>query len=199
MSDLREDIGYMRVLAEQGRKGTIFGGVFLAAAGVVFGCACLIQWCVLVGILPAVSGFVWYLWGAAAAVFAGAVALLSRRLEPRAGGPSVAGAAFAMTWNGTAIGIAVAFAAVVVVAGVTHAPSPYYAVAPIVFAFYGTAWFVAGGQARRRWLYGVAVLSYGCALLLAWLSGPNQVLAMAAALILTLTVPGIVLMREAAR
>ena len=199
MSDLREDIGYMRGLAEQGRKGTIYGGVFLAVAGLVFGFACLIQWCAIVGWLPAVSGFVWYLWGAAAVVFAGATVLLSRRIEPRAVKPSAAGAAFGMTWSGTAVGIAVAFVAVIVVGIVTDTAAAYYAVAPIVFAFYGTAWFVAGGQAKRRWLYGVAVLSFGCALLLAWLSGPYQVLAMAAALILTLTVPGIVLMREAGR
>ena len=37
MSDVRDDISYMRQLAEKGSRGSIIGGTFLGAAGLIFG------------------------------------------------------------------------------------------------------------------------------------------------------------------
>ena len=53
MTDLDQDILFMRRLAEQGRRGSITGGLFLGTAGLVFGIACLAQWALSNGQLPA--------------------------------------------------------------------------------------------------------------------------------------------------
>src|SRR4029077_8996561 len=41
---LRSDISFMRDMAEKGRRGPILGGAFLAAAGLTYGGAGLLQW-----------------------------------------------------------------------------------------------------------------------------------------------------------
>src|SRR6266851_4853118 len=43
---LRNDISFMRNMAEQGRHGPILGGAFLAAAGLTYGAAAVLQWLV---------------------------------------------------------------------------------------------------------------------------------------------------------
>lgn len=202
MSDLKDDISYMRGLAEQGRRGSIIGGVFLAAAGVVFGLTCVVQWGVASGHLPDAMRFGGHLWIVAIIVFAALFALLFFRY----GGnrtPGAAGAsniAFGVAWGGAALGILVSVAALSVLASVAQLPEVQYAVAPVVFAFYGTAWFIAGSLARRNWMHLVAGVSFIFSLLMAWQSrGIEQVGLMGVALLLTLTVPGIVMMRQAGR
>ncbi|HEY0281884.1 MAG TPA: hypothetical protein VGC27_04590, partial [Rhizomicrobium sp.] len=104
------------------------------------------------------------------------------------------------TWIGSAVGITVACVAIAIVAFVTHTPIVMQAYIPVIFAFYGVAWFVAGALARRGWMYVAAAVSYAAALLLAALTGnPLQVLAMGVALLLLLTAPGLMLLSEEIR
>ena len=67
---IHEDISYMRQLAEKGRNGPIVGGAFLAAAGVVFGITCLLQWAAMTGRLAISDREIGWIWTAAYVVFA---------------------------------------------------------------------------------------------------------------------------------
>ena len=49
---LREDVAFLRSMAEQGRRGPLLGGIFLAAAGLIYGAASFMDWGIETGHLP---------------------------------------------------------------------------------------------------------------------------------------------------
>ena len=67
-------------------------------------------------------------------------------------------------------------------------------------AFYGTAWFVAGAMARRRWMYAASIIAFVSTLMTAALTGDQrQLLVWGVALLLSLSAPGFKLMFEEPR
>jgi hypothetical protein len=196
---VKEDITYLRGLAEQGRSTPILGGVFLAAAGVIFGAACFIQWAMMLRGADAVAPIL-ELWGGAMLLFAlvWTMAFLHmRRKGVLAVG--VSNTTFHMSWFGCGIGITVSCIGVGVAGAVVHSPLVMLAYPPMVFAFYGSAWLVTGALARRRWMYGVSAAAYSFAVIVALLSAQAWLLpAMGVALVVTLAIPGFLLMRETA-
>jgi hypothetical protein len=195
-NSLHEDISYMRQLAESGRKGPILGGVFLAAAGIVFGVACAISWAVRSGVMPVRGWNELYLWLGAFAIFGVFWVVLFLRLMAR--GPKAAtqpNATFGTIWSACGLGVMVVFGTTVLIANRLNAPVILNAYIPLIFAFYGTAWFASAALAKRRWMYIAGVGSFLFSFVLAFLAeNPAQVLAMGAGLILLLTLPGLKLM-----
>lgn len=52
---LHENIHFLSNVAETGRRGSVFGGAFIVAAGIVYGVATFIQWAMSSGALAAPS------------------------------------------------------------------------------------------------------------------------------------------------
>ena len=52
LQSIKDDIAYMKALAQEGRQAPLLGGSILIAAGVIFGLASLGQWALLRGLLP---------------------------------------------------------------------------------------------------------------------------------------------------
>ncbi len=200
-NSLHEDISYMRQLAESGRKGPILGGVFLAAAGIVFGVACAISWAVRSGVMPMKGWNELYLWLGAFGVFALFWVFAFLRLKSR--GPKAAtapNATFGTIWTASGIGLMVVFCTTLLVANRLNAPVVLNAYIPVIFAFYGTAWFASAALGKRIWMYIAGAGSFLFAFVMALLAGdPLQVLAMGAGLILLLTLPGLKLMSSETR
>ena len=195
---VKDDISYMRRLAEQGRSGPILGGTFLVAAGLVFGAACIADWAARSGWLP-ISGWGFlYLWLGAFAVFGAVWFALFFRLRTYPGKTtSSANAAFGVAWSACAIGIFVALASVEIVATVIKAPIVLNAYVPMIFTFYGVAWFTSAAMARRTWMFAAAAGSFVVSLIMAALAENTlQVAVMGVALLLLLTLPGLRLMKE---
>jgi hypothetical protein len=196
---MKDDITYLRRMADEGRSTPILGGVFLACAGVIFGVACLVQWALMLrgvdGVAPIMelwSGAMLLFWLVWTMVF-----LRMRRSGVAASGLS--NKTFQMSWFGTGIGITVSCLGVAIAGAVVNSPTVMLAYPPMVFGFYGTAWLVSGGLAQRRWMYGVAAASYGFAIIIALLSAQALMLpVMGVALMITLALPGFLLMREKA-
>lgn len=198
-NSLKDDISFMRRLAEQGRSAPILGGVFLAAFGVLFGTACFVQWGMMLrGVTDAWS--IIGMW--AGAMVLGLIVWLLIYFQMRNRGVSASdfqNSSFHTSWLASGIGITVCCIAVGVAGAVIHNATVMTVYPPLVFSFYGTAWLVSGVLARRRWMYGAAGGAYLFALILALLTSNSlQVVAMGFALYLTLTVPGVLLMREKA-
>ena len=196
---LREDISYLRQLAEQGRRAPILSGAFLAAAGAVFGTACFIQWAM---ILRAVGGAgpMLLLWGGAMVLFLLIWLMVFFQMRGQAAAAkNASNVAFSSSWLGIGIGITVGCIAVGLAGAFVHQPAIMLSYPPMVFAFYGTAWFVSGVLVHRRWMYGAAAGAFVFAIVLGLLSAqPWQLPVMGVALYLTLTWPGALLMREKA-
>jgi hypothetical protein len=196
---IRDEITYMRQLVEQGRNAPILGGVFLACAGVIFGVACFVQWAMTLrgvqGSVPIIA-----LWSGATGLFA--LVWLVFFLQMRARGVAATGISnksFSAAWLSAGIGNTAASIGVAIAGVVSHSPSAMLAYPPMVFGFYGTAWLVAGILVQRSWMLGAAAVAYLFAIILAFLSMQAWLLpAMGIALLVTLGIPGILLMREKA-
>lgn len=203
MSDLKEDIGYVRRLVEDGQRGPILGGLFLASAGIVFGLTCFIQWADIRGYLPKPFPHNSHLWSIASAFYTVLWLVLyyqqggfQRRCSQPAG---TADRNFGKVWAGMALAVLVAVGTMATAVHITQDRKLFYLMAPIVFVLYGMSWCVSAALLKRRWMYLVSAASYILALLLAFCSGSiAQLAVMGVALLLTLGVPGLYLMREKA-
>jgi hypothetical protein len=198
---LKDDITYMRQLAEQGRNGPILGGTFLVAAGLVFGATCFAHWGAITGRLPIPPSQWATLWWGAAALFVAIWFALFYRLRSRPGcKASASNAIFGAAWTGCGIGIMVTTTSLAIAAKVINFPQLLELNPPVVFAFYGAAWFVSALTARRAWMLIVALAAFIVAPVMAMLTAnPLQLPAMGAALILTLAVPGFWMMKKEER
>ena len=190
---LKDDIAFMRGLAEQGRHGPVLGGIFLAAAGLIFGLACLVQWAMSRRLLPWGEENAPSLWWGTSALFVLVwLALMTRVRAGKSDPPAAANFAFSMAWTGCAFGIAAMAASIYLVSRQLHDPSVQFLWAPMAFAFYGTAWLVSAAMTRKPWMFAVAAVAYLFAPLLASFVGNiDSLLAMSAGLLLTLVVPGV--------
>jgi hypothetical protein len=196
---VQSDITYMRQLAESGRKGPIIGGTFLAAAGLVYGGMCFLQWFISTGQLPIPVAWSGTLWTGASVFFA--ILWLGLFLRMRRTAAKYTGASnniFGLTWTGCALGIFTTIFSIAIVADISGHPEIQNLYAPATMAFYGVAWFIAGALGHRRWMYVASAASFASTLGVAALTGDlRQLLAFGTALLLTLSVPGFKLMIDA--
>lgn len=198
---LRQDISFLRRMAESGRNGPILGGIFLAAAGVVFGLTCFVSGAGHAGLFPISGSTELYLWLGAFGVFAAAwlvIFLRVRAVDPQLSTTTTA--TFGTIWAACGAGIMVTFITTFVVAYTIHTFIVLNTYIPTIFAFYGTAWLASSTLARRRWMYAVGGVSFVFALILAFLVGTlAQIGVMGLALLLLLTLPGLKLVADEAR
>lgn len=201
MSDetsLREDISFLRQMAESGRRGPILGGIFLAGAGVVFGLASFLDGAMQNGLVPLRIAEA-PLWIGASAVFTLFWLAVYFRM-PKTSVPAAQNATFGVIWAACGAGIMVSFLTTMLVAHVFRSPLVQAAYVPVIYAFYGTAWFASGALARRSWMFVAGIGSYLFAVVMALLAPtPWLTVAMGAGLLLLLTVPGIKLAKDEAK
>jgi hypothetical protein len=195
MSDgtsLHEDISYLRQMAESGRKGPILGGIFLAGAGVVFGCASFVDGAMQNGLVPFRIDTA-ALWIGAALLFAAFwLAMFFRLMRKNKPASTAQNATFGVIWSACGAGMMVCFLTTVLIARDLHTSAVQAAYVPVIYAFYGTAWFASGALARRNWMYYAGAVSYLFAFIIAVLISTLYLsLVMGAGLLLLLTVPGI--------
>jgi hypothetical protein len=200
-NSLKDDITFMRQMAEQGRNGPVLGGAFLAAAGLIYGAASVVQWGIQTGRLPLPLTMITEVWIGASVLFAIVWVVMFQRL--RKGGVVKAGVAqfaFGTVWAASGLGIVVTLGALSIMSARLHDPALMNANLFTTFAFYGVAWSVSAALARQRWMFAIAVAAFACALLLAvFLETPNEILVFGVGLIVTLFLPGLKLMHHASR
>ena len=194
---LRDDIAFMRALAEEGRAPPLLGGVTLVAAGVTFGLASLGQWTIVTGLVRATPLAYSVVWLAATIIFVSILTVLRTRSTSMPGAHSPNNRAAGTAWAGVGWGIFTLAASVAVVGWRAHSPVPLMLLPSIVLALYGLGWSVAAAVSRQRWIWMTAIGSYLSALVMALLSDqPVVYLVYAAALILLAALPGLILMRQ---
>ncbi len=192
---LREDIAFMRALAEEGRR-TSGGGAIAAWGGTVYGLASLYHWSVAGALWRRPMGMagVGWAWLAACALFVLALIALRAR-SPRQGG-SASVAATAWSWMGWSIWTISCGAGVA--AWRTHDPELANMIPAVVLALYAAAWMVAAAVYRVSWARAVGFAAVVASLGLAALAGlAVQYLAFAAAMFAFAAIPGLIFMLRA--
>ncbi len=167
MQSLRDDISYLKDLAQDGRDGTASGGMILTAAGGCFGVVSIAQWSALAHVGPLSMGMVSLLWMVALALFFLALFLTKRR-QGQAGAGLRAGA---LSWQAVGYALCALFAALAIASWRTQSGLLINFSPCIVLALYGGAWSVAATVTRRRWLWLLAFGSFAGTLISAWLIG----------------------------
>jgi hypothetical protein len=197
MSDqtaIRDEIAFLRSLAEEGRTGSTRGGSVLVAGGVIYAACSLASWAAIDRRLDW-SGFFPVVWFGGTGLFLVAMALIRRRLEPTTGRARNA----AVTWWAASWAILTMVLSLMVMSARMHAWWLMAALPSMIMAVYGVCWFVAAVLARVSWLHAVAGGAFVMALVNAWfVTDPaTSYLVYAAALVGLLCVPGLVLMLQA--
>jgi hypothetical protein len=194
---IRDDIAFMRTLAEEGRSGPI-GGSILVASGLSFGSASLAIWiCATWRLLHAN-------WQFSAIWFASMAVLLAYLLIGKAiSGPTRGQTprAVGVAWSGA--GLSIFFVGLSVAVMAEHGKDAFVAAAfmPFIQCIYGSAWFAAAALTRARWLYAVAFGSFAAALVTAWCAGEGNLifLVYAVSVYALVAAPGIVLVLQGRR
>jgi hypothetical protein len=195
---LRDDIAFMRALAEEGAATPMLGGSILLAAGVIFGVA------QGAGLLLQMSGrdAPWLQSGlplGAMALFFIVLALLRRRLGSRPGANSPVNRATSAAWRGVGSAVVVLAAAFMLVAWRFNDWKVFALFGPVLFSLYGAGWLVSAAMTRLGWMTLVGYASFGLALGAA-AAAQQTILAVGlqiAGLLLLVALPGFILMRQA--
>ncbi len=192
---IRDDIAFMRALAEEGREVPFVGGPILLAAGLCFGSASLAIWIDLTFNLIASSWTFMGAWTISLVVFLGVLAFS----KARRGAQARTSRAIGVAWSGA--GWSIFFMGLSLAVMAVKAKDPYVANAflPFILTIYGSAWFVAAALTRIRWLFAVSAGAFALALVIAWFASEGLILYLIYALSLYALVaaPGFVLMRQA--
>ncbi|HEY8572006.1 hypothetical protein [Phenylobacterium sp.] len=198
MSDhsLRNDIAFLKSLAEDGRTGPLLGGPVALTSGLLFGTASLAIWA---GAKLGVPGdnLVWA-WPVAGTIFGLFMAAYLRRVGP---GRGSAQRASAIAWSGAGWAMFTVIASLLLIAYRTQTWQVAAAISPIILALYGCAWFVAGRIYKSLWVSLIAFGSFAMALVNAWFAteGVTGFLVYAVTLYLLVAAPGVLMMRQARR
>jgi hypothetical protein len=195
---LRDDIGFLRELAEVGRSPQLQEGATLIAAGAIFSLASLGQWAVVGGLLPRLSPWISPgIWSAAMVAFVSALIVLRRVMDGRT---SEAGAkGMKLAWQGVGWTIFTLFACAQIIAWRTQSYFPLLMLPSAILALYGLGWMVAAGLTRKTWVWTTAIGAFVAALGVAALcQSPALFLVFAAALVLLAMIPGLIMVRQAA-
>ncbi|MFI4965946.1 MAG: hypothetical protein ACHP9T_11330 [Caulobacterales bacterium] len=190
---VRDDIAFMRGLAEAGRSAPLQGGSILMAAGLIFGACALATW---MWVAQATTPlFMPVLWFGGVALFLAILFAVRRRLPAKSG----SGEAAALVWAGAGWAVFVIVLSLVIMGYRVHAGWIMAAICPVVLATYGAAWTVAGLLAHRAWIRVVGMASFVMALVCAWYALDVRLLFLIYAFSLfgLVALPGFILMQQA--
>jgi len=193
-----QDLDYLRRLAEAGRHAPLSAGPYLVAGGGWFGFSSLVMGLLELAGNPAPGNFVGAVFLAAAVGFGLTLFFLIRR--DRGTAETNSNAAINAAWTAAGYGIFAFWAAATIVAIRHHIGFFLNAMPLVVLVVYGIAWWVAAVVSRQAWMKGVVAATYAGLLVVALAIGTRYVwLAYALALLGTALVPGLKLVRTAAR
>ncbi|HEX3700340.1 MAG TPA: hypothetical protein VHV27_06665 [Phenylobacterium sp.] len=189
---LRDEIAFVRAMAEDGRRTSLRGGPVMIASGLIFGTASLAIW---VGLETGYGtpGQLNLVWPISAVLFFVCLFFFLRNLPK---GEKQANT-FGMAWSGLGWAIFVCVLSLIMIAVRTNQAAAAAAISPVILSFYGAAWCIAGAMARKRWPYGFGLASFAAALLNAWVvpNGDLMFLIYAISLYALVAAPGVLLTR----
>lgn len=198
MQSVKDDIAFMRALAAEGQRTPMLGGAIMAVAGVIFAPASLAYWALITGILkldPNWGSMI--IWMGALAIFLIALTILNLRIGNKPGARSPTNRATGAAWSGVGFSIFAMGISYGLAGWRLQSEDVMVTFPSVIFALYGAGWAVASAMTGKKWLWYVALGSWVMAPVLGFLAGDaSQYLAYAAALLLLMALPGVVLLRQ---
>jgi hypothetical protein len=197
MQSVRDDIAFMRALAEEGRTTPLLGGAIMLTAGLVFGGASLIHFAIAATGAHLTPWIYPTLWIGAGGVFTVALQLIKARYRGRAGAQSPSNRAMRAVWQGVGSAIFALFVAFAIASWKLDNPVVFALLTSAILALYGAAWVLAAHMSDHKWMGWFAFISFAFAALMPLMLNDARIfLVYAAALGLTAALPGAILMRQ---
>jgi hypothetical protein len=193
---LREDIAFMRALAEDGGREQARGGL-LMGGGLIYAAASLFHWSVFAQLWTPPLGFwsVDVVWLAASALFIALLTVVRLRQPAGSGNRAARTAWVGMSWAIWTICIGIGLAA-----WRTHDVLVFGLIPPMVLALYAGSWMVAAVVYTAPWARRLGFAALAASLGVAFLAGQaSQYLAFAIALLLFAALPGFLFLQRARR
>lgn len=198
MGSLEEDLAYLRELTRDDPYATRRTGAILIAAGLIFGFSALRGWAHQRGMLPWPPPWIGLPPFDAILLFLATMTLIVRRFPAQPS--SAASRALSTALNSMGVAVVVVTVALAAVAHSTGNWTLFGAFPSILFAMYGSAWWVVHAILRERWTIAVLTVAFACALLSALLAArPEAWLVLAVGLWLVVALPGWKLLADGGR
>lgn len=193
----KDDIAYVRALAEEGRTAPPLSGPVLIAAALIFGAASVAQWAIQSGVLAVDPMAQLWVWIGAGMLFGLSLAVLLRRMKRKPGYNTVRNQAIGVAWSGVGYVIFSVWLGMLAMGLFRGEWASMMLMPSLVFAAYGAAWLSAAAMSGQKWMNMIALLSYAGAALMGALAGEvTGYLVFAGMLVLVALIPGIVLTRQ---
>ena len=194
---VRDDIAYMRAMAEEGRRTPLLGASILISAGLIFSAASLLAWAGHARVGGMTLQTANWGWLGAMVLFGLVLTVLVRRQRGRPGCSSPTNRAASTAWMGVGLAIFVLALSMGVIAWKLQPGEVVLMFPSLIFALYGAGWAVSAAMSDKAWLWWVAIGAWIGAPLIALLTGePAQYLAYALGLLLLTVAPGLALIRQ---
>lgn len=196
---LRDDVAFLRSLAESGGRTQWAGGAAFVAGGGLYGLQCLVQWAQAKGliVLSPLATLI-FVTGITVAFFVVLLLVILHGRRTRSAAPSLANKAFTMVFAAAGLSNLTLLAIFASVA-ISRKSLEIWEIYPAtLFALQGGAWYCAYVLRRRLWLMIVSLCWFASAILLAQFIGTlTYALIAAFALIAFMALPGLYMMHLA--
>jgi hypothetical protein len=198
---IRDDLAFMRALAQEGRRAPLLIGHNLMVGGLVYGTICVVCWLLATHlvVLPWSWGTHWSpaIWIATTPIYvAYCYVRRTQWRNRRPGATALTNRAVHAAFRGIGYALLTLLAAAVIAAYQMKTMAAFALFPSIIMACYGLGWLVAAAMSETKWLRAVAIASFVAALVIAAaIEVTAGYLAMAAFLYLLVALPGWVLTR----
>ncbi len=194
---IRDDLAFMRSLAESGGRTQWAGGAIFVAGGTLYGLQCLVQWTQAAGLIvmspPLTLSFIIGI-TVVFLIALGTVIVRGRKSPPH----GITNKAFTSIFQATGIANLALVGVFAAAAIPRHSIIIWELYPAALFALQGAAWYVVFQLRRRLWLAMVSAGWFVSAIALGLLAGTlSYVLVAALALFAFMAVPGAYMMRLA--
>ena len=199
--DIRDDLAYVKALAEEGRDTPLVGGIHYVIWGGVIGVAAFLSYARVVGWIIIPTGSTLPLWLGALALGWTLSFTIGRRTKNKPGASTLGNKTAMSVWRAVGIFITGFWLTLIIIhdnfVALGVPPNFLFGMMfPIAFGLYGVAFFATSTVGRARWLVYVALAAWVFSVLaLVTLGSATQLLVGALGSFVCALLPGILLMR----
>lgn len=197
MQTVRDDLAFVKALAQEGRRAPLLSGRFLLAAGLVYACVSLVAWAIIVRIIDVPYQWLTPLWIVVTVIFVATMRVTRMGVGSKPGVSAVNNRAVAAVWQGLGYAMMSMLAATLVIAQVLKTSAVFAVFPSLVLAVYGMAWWLSATMSDLKWIRWTAMACFlGAVVISLLIRSPNLYLAFAAAILLLIALPGWLLLRQ---